>query len=71
VTARKRFGYVCAAFGVVLVVMGLASIWAFVGGKYPDVPEDVKPAVSRTIQMSSPGSGVAGLAEYVRSGVMG
>jgi succinate dehydrogenase / fumarate reductase cytochrome b subunit len=46
VTARKRFGYVCAAFGVVLVVMGLASIWAFVGGKYPDVPEDVRPAVS-------------------------
>jgi len=49
VTARKRFGYVCAAFGVVLVVMGLASIWAFVGGKYPDVREDVKPAVSSLI----------------------
>jgi succinate dehydrogenase / fumarate reductase cytochrome b subunit len=42
-TARKRFGYVCAAFGVVLLVMGLASIWAFVGGKYPNVPEDVTP----------------------------
>ena len=36
-TARKRFGYVCAALGVVLAVMGLASIWAFVGGKYPNV----------------------------------
>jgi len=24
--------------------MGLASIWAFVGGKYPDVPEDPRPA---------------------------
>jgi hypothetical protein len=23
--------------------MGLASIWAFVGGKYPNVPEDVTP----------------------------
>ena len=45
-TARKRFGYLCAALGVVLVVIGLASIWAFVGGKYPNVPEDVSPAVS-------------------------
>jgi len=25
---RKRFGYACAALGVVLAVMGLASIWA-------------------------------------------
>jgi succinate dehydrogenase / fumarate reductase cytochrome b subunit len=46
VTARKRFGYVCAALGVVLVVIGLASIWAFVGGKYPNAPEDVAPVVS-------------------------
>jgi succinate dehydrogenase / fumarate reductase cytochrome b subunit len=28
--ARKRFGYLCTAGGVVLAVMGLASIWAFV-----------------------------------------
>jgi succinate dehydrogenase / fumarate reductase, cytochrome b subunit len=35
-TARKRFGYVCAAFGIALAVMGLASIWAFVGGLYPN-----------------------------------
>jgi succinate dehydrogenase / fumarate reductase cytochrome b subunit len=38
--ARRRFGFVCAALGVVLAVMGLASIWAFVGGKYPNVPEN-------------------------------
>ena len=43
-TARKRFGYVCAALGVLLAVMGLASIWAFVGGKYPNVPENPIPA---------------------------
>ena len=42
--ARKRFGYVCAAFGLVICVMGLWSIWAFVGGKYPNVPEDPTPA---------------------------
>ena len=45
-TARKRFGYVCAAFGIVIAIMGLASIWAFVGGKYPNAPEDATPAVS-------------------------
>ena len=45
-TARKRFGYACAALGVVLAVMGLASIWAFIGGKYPNVPENPAPAVS-------------------------
>jgi succinate dehydrogenase / fumarate reductase cytochrome b subunit len=39
-TARKRFGYVCLALGLGLAGMGLASIWAFVGGKYPNVPEN-------------------------------
>ncbi len=38
-TARRRFGYVCVAFGVLLAGMGLASIWAFVGPKYPNAPE--------------------------------
>jgi succinate dehydrogenase / fumarate reductase cytochrome b subunit len=41
--ARKRFGYVCAAFGTVLCVMGLASLWAFVGPKYQNAPADVMP----------------------------
>ncbi len=36
-TARRRFGYVCAALGILLAVMGIASIWAFVGGMYPNV----------------------------------
>lgn len=36
--ARKRFGWVCLAGGVVLCVMGLASIWAFVGPKYRNAP---------------------------------
>jgi len=34
--ARRRFGYVCAALGVLLVVMGIASIYAFVSGMYPN-----------------------------------
>jgi hypothetical protein len=29
--------------------MGLASIWAFVGGKYPSVPENPQPAVTMMV----------------------
>jgi succinate dehydrogenase / fumarate reductase, cytochrome b subunit len=47
-TARRRFGWVCLAGGIVLAVMGLASIWAFVGPKYPNAPEDVPIATSTT-----------------------
>jgi len=42
VTARKRFGYACAALGVLLAAMGIASIWAFVGPKYRNAPENVQ-----------------------------
>jgi succinate dehydrogenase / fumarate reductase cytochrome b subunit len=38
-TARKRFGFVCVALGLGLAVMGLMSIWAFVGGKYAGVQD--------------------------------
>jgi succinate dehydrogenase / fumarate reductase cytochrome b subunit len=48
--ARKRFGYACAAFGVVLAVMGLWSIWAFVGPKYANTPDIVPPAL---VQLNS------------------
>jgi succinate dehydrogenase / fumarate reductase cytochrome b subunit len=46
--ARKRFGYVCAALGVLLAVMGLWSIWAFVGPKYQNAPENVPLAAVQT-----------------------
>ncbi|MFP5209229.1 MAG: succinate dehydrogenase cytochrome b558 subunit [Acidobacteriota bacterium] len=39
--SRRRFGYVCTAIGVLLAVMGLASIWAFVGPKYQNAPDIV------------------------------
>ncbi|HWB32512.1 MAG TPA: hypothetical protein VG714_05000 [Acidobacteriaceae bacterium] len=43
--ARRKFGYVCTAGGVLLCVLGLASIYAFVGNpKYKNAPEDVMPA---------------------------
>lgn len=47
-TARKRFGYVCVLVGFVLCIMGLASLYAFVG-KYPNAPEDVTPSSSLTM----------------------
>jgi succinate dehydrogenase / fumarate reductase cytochrome b subunit len=53
-TARKRFGYVCLAFGLGLAGMGLASIWAFVGGKYPNVPENITPPTT-TSSTAHPG----------------
>jgi succinate dehydrogenase / fumarate reductase, cytochrome b subunit len=44
-TARRRFGYACAAFGIVLAAMGLAGIWAFIEPKYRDTPDIVPPAI--------------------------
>ncbi len=40
-------------FGVLLAVMGIASIWAFVGPKYPNAPENPRLLVSRCIEPSS------------------
>jgi len=42
--ARRRFGYVCGVIGTALCVLGLASIWAFVGPQYRNAPADVMPA---------------------------
>ena len=41
--ARKNFGYVCTAFGVLICAIGLASIWAFIGPKYANAPPDLTP----------------------------
>ena len=46
--ARKRFGYICAAFGVILLFMGLASIWAFISPKYRNAPEIAPVALLQT-----------------------
>jgi|HubBroStandDraft_1064217.scaffolds.fasta_scaffold98666_2 succinate dehydrogenase / fumarate reductase cytochrome b subunit len=57
-TARKRFGWVCLAGGVVLCAMGLASIWAAVGPKYQNTPADLAPlAVSQLHRLSTPVQG--------------
>ena len=54
--ARKRFAYACAAFGVILLFMGLASIWAFVSPKYRNAPEIAPVAI---VQMQLAGSTAA------------
>ena len=51
--ARKRFGYVCAVFGIGLCLMGLASIYAVVV-KYPNAPEDVLPETPAAITQAAP-----------------
>lgn len=45
-TARKRFGYVCLALGIVLAGFGLASIYAFVGPNAKQQLENSAPATS-------------------------
>ena len=47
--ARRRFGWVCAVFGIAICAMGLASIYAFVGPMYPNAPDDVMPAQTSSI----------------------
>jgi succinate dehydrogenase / fumarate reductase cytochrome b subunit len=54
--ARKRFGYVCAAVGVALCLMGLASIYAVVA-LYPNAPEDVLPATPSAIVQPASAAG--------------
>jgi succinate dehydrogenase / fumarate reductase cytochrome b subunit len=43
--ARRRFGWVCLAFGIAITIFGLASIWAFIEPKYQNTPENVPVAL--------------------------
>jgi succinate dehydrogenase / fumarate reductase, cytochrome b subunit len=52
--ARKRFGYVCSVIGTALCVLGLASIWAFVGPQYRNAPADVMPEQAPGIVAPAP-----------------
>ena len=52
--ARKRFGYVCTVVGIALCGLGLASIWAFVGPKYQNAPQDVMPEQPAGIVLPAP-----------------
>ncbi len=41
--ARRNFGWLCTAAGVLLCVIGLASMWAFIEPKYRNAPSDLTP----------------------------
>ncbi len=64
--ARKRFGYVCAVFGVAICLMGLASIYAFVGPMYPNAPEDVMPETHTQLVLPAPVNPPTNLTQQVR-----
>jgi succinate dehydrogenase / fumarate reductase cytochrome b subunit len=54
VKARKNFGYVCAAGGTGLCVLGLIGMFAFLNPKYANAPEDVMPAQPAGIVLPAP-----------------
>ena len=55
--ARHRFGQLCAVFGTILCILGLASIYAFVGNpKYANAPADAfaPPAITQPAPVNPP-----------------
>jgi succinate dehydrogenase / fumarate reductase cytochrome b subunit len=52
--ARRRFSYVCTALFVILAVLGLASLYAFVGPNYKNAPADVAPATRLVQSVAAP-----------------
>jgi succinate dehydrogenase / fumarate reductase cytochrome b subunit len=57
--ARKRFGYVCAAVGIILCVMGLWSLYAFISPQYQNAPPDVfAPVTTQTSLLIASPSGI-------------
>lgn len=46
--SRKYFGMACTAIAITLIAVGLATIWAFVGPKWPNTPEKL-PAEQTTL----------------------
>jgi succinate dehydrogenase / fumarate reductase cytochrome b subunit len=54
VKARKTFGYLCAAGGTALCVLGLVGMFAFLNPKYANAPEDVMPAQPAGVVLPAP-----------------
>jgi succinate dehydrogenase / fumarate reductase cytochrome b subunit len=53
-TARKRFGYVCAAGGTALCILGLVGMYAFISPKYANAPADVMPDQPPALVLPAP-----------------
>ncbi len=58
--ARKQFGYVCAAVGTGLCVLGLIGMYAFISPKYANAPDDVMPAQPAGIVLPAPTTAAPG-----------
>jgi succinate dehydrogenase / fumarate reductase cytochrome b subunit len=58
-SARRKFGYVCAAGGTILCVLGLIAIYSVVW-KYPNAPADVMPAQPAGITLPAPNTAPPG-----------
>jgi succinate dehydrogenase / fumarate reductase cytochrome b subunit len=54
--ARKRMGWACGTLGVILVVMGMASIWAFISPQFRNAPENPPAPISQCIAPSHSGT---------------
>lgn len=65
--ARKKFGYVCAAAGSALCIMGLISIYAVVW-KYPNAPADVMPEQPAGIALPAPATAPPGATNPTQPG---
>jgi succinate dehydrogenase / fumarate reductase cytochrome b subunit len=52
--ARRKFGWVCGLGGAALCLLGLISIYAFVGPKYQNAPADVMPTQPAGVTMPAP-----------------
>jgi succinate dehydrogenase / fumarate reductase cytochrome b subunit len=52
--ARRNFGYICAAGGTALCVLGLVGMYAFIDPKYANAPEDVMPEQRPGIVLPAP-----------------
>ena len=55
--ARRNFGYICGAAGVLLAAIGLASMYAFVGPQYRNAPADLTPTQIMQGSMAAPPAG--------------
>jgi len=58
--ARKNFGYVCAAGGTALCILGLVGMYAFINPKYANAPEDVMPTQPPSIVQPAPSTTPSG-----------
>lgn len=55
--ARRKMGYACAALGIVMVIIGFRSLYAFTGPKYQNAPADLTPAQISAGDVTTPSDG--------------